>query len=191
MDFGDVFAFLVFLFFVVVLPLLSKLAGKKGRSPDLSPGVPPSQQSKRGGLMATLDEALRQAATQAERPVPSEHTRSRGEHQRTAAEHRRTASEHRRTASETRRTASEHRRTASEQQPTMAEHRPTASEHTKGDVDVGRAPIGSRRRKTRPGFVGSVFAELRGPASLSRAIVLREILGPPVSLRNPPQDGGV
>ncbi len=188
MDFGDVFAFLVFLFFVVVLPLLSKLTGKK-RSPDISPGIPPSQQSKGGGLMATLDEALRQAATQAERPVPSEHTRTRGEHQRTAAEHRRTASEHRPTATEHRRTASEHRRTASEHRPTPTEHQATLSEHVPGDLSGSRIPPGPARGKPRSGFVGSVFAELRGPASLSRAIVLRDILGPPVSLRNPSQDG--
>jgi len=189
MDFGEVFVLLVFLFFVVVLPILSKLFGKQRQErPDLSPEAPPPP-PRRAGLMATLEEAIRQAAAEGEQPVPAEHTRTRSEHQRTAAEHRRTVSEHRRTAAEHRRTPSEHRRTPSEQRPTVSEHRPTAGEHTPGDLSVGRAPIKPKRRRSRSGFADSVFAELRGPESLSRGMVLREILSPPVSLRTPPQGG--
>ncbi|HTB79859.1 MAG TPA: hypothetical protein VK717_03130 [Opitutaceae bacterium] len=40
-----------------------------------------------------------------------------------------------------------------------------------------------REPRTAAGAGGKLLPELRGPASLKRAIVLREILGPPVGLR--------
>lgn len=60
------------------------------------------------------------------------------------------------------------------------------SEHRPGDVVVTRPPAPARRRVLKPGFGRRLVADLQGDReSLARAIVLREILGPPVGLRPP------
>ncbi len=103
------------------------------------------------------------------------------------SEHRVTASEHVPTASEHRPSASEHRPTASEHRPSASEHRHTASEHIPGDAafPVIRGQGSGRARRRRSKLGAALAADLHGGReTLSRAVVLREILGPPVSLRS-------
>ena len=120
------------------------------------------------------------------RPTSSEHRRTQLETRATASEHQLRASEHQRTPSEYQRTASETRRTASEEVFALPEHQVTASEHQWGDV-VGHGMPQSmpRRHRQRSKFLRRLHADLAGGRdSLARAVVLREILGPPVGLRS-------
>jgi len=134
-----------------------------------------------------------------EQPVLSEHRRTAGEHRRTPGEHRRTPGEHRRTPGEHRQSPGEARVPAGEHladdpyhMPTPSEHRRTASEHRRGDVRVTPRPPapayrGPSARRSR--FARRLVADLRGDRrSLARAMVLKEILGPPLSLRTPGEE---
>lgn len=165
----------------VVLSLLGRLAnkGKKGTDESASPTT----------VDRMLREMMGQAGVEPEPPVPAEHRPTRSEHRPTASEHRQapgeiyaTAAEHRPTRTETRVSPSEHR-------PRASDHLPTPGEHLKGDVVVlppipKTAPPGRRRRRSP--FADAVVSNLRGGSgALGRAIVLSEILGPPVSLRPP------
>ena len=162
---------------------------------SLPPPVPPR--------VPNFQQALRDLAKQmgievevepAEQPVASEHARTAGEHRRTELETRRTLSEHVVEPSEHRRTASEAARTASEAIFEAREHRVTPGEHRRGDL---RAPGPAARRlaapprvagRVRSDFARRLRADLGAGDSLARAIVLREILGPPVGMRPPGQD---
>ena len=65
-----------------------------------------------------------------------------------------------------------------------SEHRASASEHLPGDVKIERRVAPPPTRTWQPDFGSRLIADLRGdPESLARAIVLTEILGPPVGLR--------
>ena len=121
-----------------------------------------------------------------EPPVPGEHARTPSEHAHTPGWHQPTASEHAHTPGWHQRTASETRPTASEQAVVPSEHRRTLSEHRPGDVrPLGVAAAPGPRPAVKPGFGRRVVEELSGDReTLARAIVLREILGPPVGLRS-------
>ncbi len=192
---------------VVVFWLISSLAARIGKAvktrqpenQDAVPPVPPLPGAARQPVAApaanTFQKALADLADQMgveievgrpEPPVAAEHTLTGSEHRRTALETHATLSERTATASEHRRTASEARRTASEAVFELPEHQLTASEHTRGDLRRARpsaeAPV-RRRQKSR--FARRLAADLTGGrGSLGRAIVLREILGPPVGLRS-------
>ena len=127
-----------------------------------------------------------------EQPVPGEHARTPGEHVRTAAEARRTASEHDHTPGWHDRAASEIQPTASERTRVASEHRRSAGEHRPGDVQWARSaelppvPRTSVDAEVPRSALGRrTVAALRDRESLARAIVLKEILGPPVGLRSP------
>ena len=181
--------------------IISALSGsKKKRQQQGESDGEPSQ------FQQALEELMREATGQAQQqappppPPPPPPTpmrqrapaaarmpvQARSEHVRTASEHVRTASEHARTASEHARTISEHTRTASENVWATSEHSVTASEHLPGDAAMDRPPISESATVQRPqatAFGAGVLAGLRHPGSLKQAIVLREILGAPVSLR--------
>lgn len=119
----------------------------------------------------------------------SEHRRSAGEHQRTLSEARGTPSEAALAASEHRRTASEVERSRSETSVTAPEHQWVAGEHVRGDQDVPDIPrldLPTTGRQ-ESAFVRRLRADLTGrdKSALARAMVLKEVLGPPVSLRSP------
>lgn len=166
---------------------------RRPRQPPSPPPVPPKA--------VTVQQALRDLAKQmgievevqpAEQPVASEHARTVGEHRRTEIETHQTLSEQTTTLEEHRRTASEAMRTASEGIFEAPEHRFTPSEHRRGDaMPTARrlsAP-GRAHRRGRSKLANQIQADLAaGGGSLARAIVLREILGPPVGLRPPGQD---
>ncbi len=116
----------------------------------------------------------------------SEHRVTASEHRPSASEHRPSASEHRPSASEHRPSASEHRPSASEHRPSASEHRHTTSEHIPGDAALPAIPRrGSDQPRRRSKLGAALAADLHGGReTLSRAVVLREILGPPVSLRS-------
>jgi hypothetical protein len=166
--------FLIFIGWMVI-QFLSRMAGKKKQQPqDMEPGSPTK----------SFQELLREATEKAEdlvewtdQPPPPPPPPFPIVVKPQTSEHRPTLSEHRPTASEHRVTASEHRVTASE-------HRVTASEHRPGDVrtDMPPPPVTSQRRG-RSRFVQGLLADLSGPDGLRRSILLREVLGPPVSLR--------
>ncbi len=190
---------------MVVFWLISSLAariGKKAKSgqteeQQVVPPVPPpaSRQPVRPSANP-FQKALADLAEQMgvevevgprEAPVASEHTLTASEHRRTALETHATLSERTASASEHRRTASEVRRTAAEAVFPLPEPQLTASEHVRGDLRRARpaasgAPV-KRRQKSE--FSRRLAADLSGGrGSLARAIVLREILGPPVGLRS-------
>lgn len=123
----------------------------------------------------------------------SEHQETAGEHTETPGEHRRTFGESLITAEEHRVSRSEHVPTASEHLRTFGEHRGTLEEHLPGDLPVKRkrklaAVPGSRETASRVRSKIDVLHDLHGPRDLARAIVLREVLGPPVALRDPQDD---
>lgn len=170
----------------IVLSLMGRLARGMDKK-KVEGGAQPSAFEK--AMRDIMREAgLAQELPGVEPPVASEH-------RPTLAEHRPTASEHLQTYGETQRTVSEHRPTASEARPTFSEHVPVASEHLptpgehlRGDVRLPPIPVAKKRlqrQKGRSPFAAAVVGDLRGGRSLARAMVLREILGPPVSLRSP------
>lgn len=126
-------------------------------------------------------------------PTPSEH-------RKTPSEHRWTPSEHQRDPYEIHGTPSEHRRAAHEIMPgpgerrwTASEHRPTPSEHRPGELVVSSLPrpaasASVRRRRSRLGR--QLRSDLRGGQGLARAMILKEILGPPVALKPSGEDHG-
>lgn len=175
----------------IVLTIVSKVAQNRKKA-AAEPGPRPNKPTV---VDQMLREMMRQAGIPEEKPVASER-------RVTASEHRPTVAEHRPTVSETRPTASEHRPTPSEIRPTLSEHVPRASEHLpspgehlKGDAvlppipelpPIGQVPTGERSRRRRSQLASSLAADLHGGGrSLARAVVLREILGPPVALRRP------
>jgi hypothetical protein len=184
MECGDLFGVALFVTLALV-SMASKYLSRKQQS------VPPSEvegETPQTGIAAQLREALREVVEEAQTAAPWETPAS--EHHRTPSEHRRTPGEHRRTPGEHQRTPGEHRRTAGEHQRTPSEHRPTAGEHVAGDAPVTRLPPPPAvRRRGGSDLAAAVRGELRsGRASLARAMVLREILGPPVSMRSGMED---
>ena len=192
---SDVVIGLLMILVWIFSSLVARFGRKARQVPEEEGGAP--RPASRGDL---LQKALRELADQmgievetapSEAPVASEHTGTVSEHRRTATETRGTWSEHVAAPAEHRHTASEIRRTASEAVVQAAEHDLTASEHRRGDVEVSRLPAkASDRRRPRSEFARRLQADLTGGSkdALARAIVLREILGPPVSLRSPEQD---
>ncbi len=208
---GDVIIGILMVVFWLVSSLAARFGKKKarsgeGESEDAMPSVPPvppvpghrpqsRPQRPAAPAAGSFQKALQNLAEQmgmevevapAEAPVASEHSRTASEHRRTALETHATLSERTATASEHRRTASEARRTASETAFTLPEHQLTASEHRRGDLRRPRpTAAGMPQRRRRSEFSQRLAADLRGgQGSLARAIVLREILGPPVGLRS-------
>ncbi len=121
--------------------------------------------------------------------VLSEHQQSAGEHRHTDSETSWSASEHSWSFEEHRRSAGEHSSTLSELRGTASEHRGSASEHRRGDVVAARRGSAEEATRRRPAHrAGSVRAALASRGSLARAMVLKEILGPPVSLRRNPAE---
>lgn len=171
----------------IVLSLLGRLARsldkkKKGDTEGTEPST----------FERTMRELMREAGLAeepvvVEPPVVSEHRPTPGERRPTATEHARTYGETRRTVSEHLPTATETRRTFSEHLPTGSEHLFTPGEHLRGDVRVPPVPKGKRPRRPRrrSPFASAVVRDVRGGRSLARAVLLREILGPPVGLRRP------
>lgn len=198
----DLIPFLIFVGWMIV-NALANLAKKKGPRPE-----PDEADAGPDPLEALLREATAQQqpagvpTTQSPAGMPttqspagrrprrlSEYEPTESEHERTASEHIRTASEHQQTAIERAATASEQMRTASEHMRTAEEHARTASEHEAGDMvwqggslPPPPPPPGSQRRK-RTAFGKAVLGDLRGGGSLRRSLVVREILSPPVSMR--------
>ena len=179
---------------MVIFWLISSLVARFGRAArGRGAGEPVDERQADAQSGVPLGDALRDLAKQmgleeaapVERPVASEHTLTPSEHRRSAGETMITASEHVGRPSDHRRTASEARLTASEHIFERSEHQLTASEHRRGDVDVWSPPpadLPPRRGKSV--FVAGLHRELAGgPRALARAVLLREILGPPVSLR--------
>ncbi len=196
MDGDVVFGILMVLFWIV-----SSLAARFGKAKrPAQPGSGASEAKPAGA--GSIQEALRDLVEQMgaemttgppEAPVAGEHTLTGSEHQRTVLEAGSTLTEQMTTASEHRRTPSEVRRTASEAIFAASEHQLTASEHLRGDVRRARAAAGPPPAKVagRSRLVRRLHADLTGGKdSLARAIVLREILGPPVGLRPAGQDRG-
>ncbi len=172
-------------------PGVAQTAAERPAPPPVPPAhpatEPSSPQDALGRLFKQLGIDLELAP---ETPVPAEHQRTASEHRRTASETRRSAGEHDHTPGWHDRTASEVRRTASEVTRVASEHRPTAGEHVRGDVPApGVMPAAGPPARLVPGFAGGLRAELtRGRAALARAVVLGEILGPPVGLKPPGRD---
>jgi hypothetical protein len=50
-------------------------------------------------------------------------------------------------------------------------------------IPRGVHPTGPRRRRRRSPLVTALLSDLKEPGGLSRAVVIREVLGPPVALR--------
>ena len=193
MDSDAVVGILMVLFWVFT-SLVARF--KRKSHSELPENQAPADGTARGEL---VEKALRELAEQmgvevevspAEAPTASEHAPTASEHRRTRSETFGTPSEHRTGASEHRQTATEVRRTASESVLPAGEHDWTSSEHRRGDVQIERPPASvPRRRRQRSRFAQRLTEDLTGGrTSLARAIALREILGPPVSMRSPEQD---
>ncbi|MCP3962024.1 MAG: hypothetical protein GY719_29630 [bacterium] len=179
---------------MVIFWLLSSLVAKFGKSvrkkqqtAESAGSAPPAEPAPAGGALQKMLQDLAEQmgleteASPAEPPVASEHVPTGSEHRRSAIEIASTVSEHRVRASD-------HRRTASEQSFGLSEHQLTASEHQWGDLVTHRLPKSMPGRRSRSKFVRRIHADLAGGrGTLARAIVLREILGPPVGLRSPEQ----
>ncbi|MEE8525634.1 MAG: hypothetical protein V3T72_16985 [Thermoanaerobaculia bacterium] len=124
-----------------------------------------------------------------ERPVATEHALTPGEHARTASETRVTISEHDHSPGWHQRPASETAGTASEHSLSASFHRRSAGEHEAGDVFLPARPlqaVATAGRRTGSVIGRRVVADLhRDRDSLAEAVLLREVLGPPVSLRSP------
>lgn len=187
---------------MLLLWIFSSLVARFGRRRSAETVEMEPREEDRGPSRAEqVQQALRDLAEQmgveiqvapAEEPVASEHRETASEHRRTRTETRGTVSEHREVVSEHRRVQSEVRQTSSEIDLPSSEHDWTSSEHVRGDlrrVPLPAASLPTRRRR-------SVFARrlqrdlVGGGGNLARAIVLREILGPPVSLRSPSDERG-
>ena len=187
---------------MVVFWLLSSLAARVGRAMKRSGESqerPPVENGETGERHETpanvFRKALEELAEQmnvevevapAEPPVASEHEHTPGWHDRTASEIRPTASEHEHTPGWHSRTASEVRRTASEIELAASEHLMTGLEHQRGDAQGTPIPAlpTVRKRRLSP-LAKRLRADLTGgPGTLARAVLLREILGPPVGLRS-------
>jgi len=176
---------------IVVAWVVLKLMGRLAR------GMEKKGQGAAGPQPSAFEQAMREIMREAglaegppvaEPPVASEHRPTLTEHRPTASEHAQTYGETQFTVTEHRPTASETRPTVSEHVPRLSEHLPTPGEHLRGDVEVPPIPAPkkrSQRKKGRSSFAAAVVGDLRGKRSLARAVVLREILGPPVSLRSP------
>ncbi len=212
MEAGDVVWLLVILFWIfssVASWIGKNLRGKKtaerpappppapvpGRSAarpvPVRPGVPrpPAAPPRAPSPQDALTDLLKRIGVDvdpyaAEQPVPGEHRRTSGEHTHTPGWHQPTASEHVHTPGWHQQTASEVRPTASEQVVVPSEHRLTASEHRPGDVRRSGVPAAPKPAAAAAGFGSRMIADLQGSDSLARAIVLKEILGPPVGLRS-------
>ena len=90
-----------------------------------------------------------------------------------------------------------------QEDPTPEQSHPTPQEvsnqvayHQKGETDHQTAATKSQRAfditsRNTNALAQSIVEDLRKPDSLRKALVLREILGPPVSLRNGQTDGGI
>jgi hypothetical protein len=171
----------------IVISLLGRLAK----------GLDKKKTTEGGSQPSAFEQAMREIARQAglaeeepavEPPVASEHRPSPGERRPTATEHAQAYGETWGTAAESEPTASEIRPTFSEYLPRPSEHLPTPGEHLHGDVVVSPIALSEGRPKqwkTRSPFASAVVRDLRGGRSIARAVVLREILGPPVGLRSP------
>ena len=175
----------VAIIFWVAIALFGKIASamqKRARETSARgrpQGGPPPVPS----LESMLREMARQAGLYQEPAVASEHRGTASEHAPTLSEHRGTLFEHLGTAGEHRQTALEIHQAQMERSRREGEHRATASEHLKGDVVLGPRPTREERTRHRSPFAVRILADLRGRRELARAVVLREILGPPVSLR--------
>jgi hypothetical protein len=125
-----------------------------------------------------------------EQPVASEHVPSRGEHAQAAAQTRGTPSEHDHTRGWHERAAKWTTKTASEHSLAPSFHRGTAGEHLAGDVFLPDRAVAAAapRRPLDPGIGRRLVAALHGDREgLARAILLREVLGPPIGMRPPGQ----
>lgn len=181
----DLVPFLIVLFYI--FSYLRGLVAKQKADPGPTAESPSdTREAPVSTVEAMLQEMRRQMAEAAgERGSPGEHSRSPGEHRTTASEHRPTASEQRPVLSDHLQTASEIEFSQSEHVVQASEHEMTLGEHQKGDAWVPTVPIslpataGHRRSK----FGKALIQDLKG-GHLGRAVVLREILSPPVSLRS-------
>ncbi len=192
---SDIVVFLLVALFWIVSQAIAWL-GRRARpmDADLEQATPPGQNRK-----GTLQEALRDLAQQmgvdvemspVEPPAVAQPNGSGSEHRRTVSETHPTASETRMSKAEHRRTPSEAQRTSSEEVWSVQEHEWSQSEHVRGDLEVSAIPKLDTHGQTESSrFVERLRAELTSQdrSALARAIVLREVLGPPVSLR-PPSD---
>ena len=190
---GDAVVFVLMILFWILSSVVSRFGRKVSPGDSLEDEASPA--SQRG---ATFKQALEDLAEQiraevevgpAEPPVASEHRTTESEHRRTAPETRPTLSEHVGSLSEHRQTPAETRRTVSETVFDPSEHQWSMGEHVRGDVAVVRSAAADapRRPVARSEFARRLQADLSG-SSLARAMVLKEILGPPVSLRSPEKD---
>ncbi len=154
---------------------------------------------------STLQEALRDLADQMgidvetePKTIPaaaeptwtaSEHRQTSGEHQQTMAETRPTVSETLMSATEHQRTRSESRRTSSEEGWVLSEHQWTPGEHERGDGGGASIPrLAGPRSKRTSLLTQRLRRDLASRNALAKAVVLRDVLGPPVSLRAPTDD---
>ncbi len=197
---GDVIIGILMVVFWLLSSLVSRFSKAAKRSQaeaeTVVPPVPGASQQATGTFQKALNDLAEQMGLEvqvgpAEPPVASEHSLTASEHRQTVLETHATRSEHVARASEHMRTASETRRTASEAVFDMGEHELTASEHHRGDLRRARlassAPV---KRRGKSLFGKRLAADLRGGgATLGRAVVLREILGPPIGLRSPESEG--
>ncbi len=179
-------------FLFVTLYLLSYLRGllpKRSRGQEPAPPVSHGQPPKKAdpnSVEGMLEEIRRQVAEAArEQEVVEEHRRTAGEHLPTPSEHRPTVSEREPFYSDHRQAPSEILVTQTEHELAESEHRWSLEEHTKGDVSLPPVPLQAPATagKPRTRFARDVVRDLRGGTRLARAVVLQEILGPPVSLR--------
>ncbi len=150
--------------------------------PILNPSQDPIRELMRQLGVEVPTEPVERPVASEHRVTPSEHRQARAELIQSTSESLITSSEHHRTQSEARRTISEHRQDASEVQRTF-------SEHVRGDAVVidkvlSKPAMVSRRRGSS--FSGVVRRDLRrGRRTLKRALVLKEVLDPPIGLRDP------
>ncbi len=190
---GDVIVGIMMVIFWIILNLVSKAKRSAQQSRGATPKAPPGAGSLQKALSDLMEQMGVEGATgPPEAPVASEHTLTGSEHRRTVLEVGTTLSEQMATASEHRRTLSESRRTASEAIFTTSEHQLTEAEHRRGDLRRARAAASvPHRQPEKSRLVRRLHADLAGgKESLARAIVLREILGPPVGLRSAGQERG-
>ncbi len=164
----------------LVSTVASKLSRRKPEEPEQEGTGSLKELMRQMGVDLDMDPAAGEA------PVAAEHRPTASEHRRTLSETRPVAAEHTAVTSEHRQAASERLQTASEQIFEASEHQLSRGEHRRGDLRLPPPPRGSRaprrRRRQGPPLAATVGRDLRD--GLARAIVLREILGPPVSLRS-------
>lgn len=182
-------------FLFVMLYLLSYLRGlipKRSRGQEEpAQSVPQGPRPQRrardpNSVEGMLEEIRRQVAEAArEQEVVEEHRRTAGEHRPTPSEHRPTVSEREPFYSDHQQAPSEIQVTRTEHELAESEHWVSIEEHTKGDVSLPPVPLQAPATagKARSRFARDLVRDLRGGTQLARAVVLQEILGPPVSLR--------